>query len=137
MSRVGWASRPPCSASRGTLSNVFVRNHVERRSPGAARDAQHGGRDAHPTRCMQLCFSMRRVGSLLKFVLRSGVINPRELEQDRLEFAVVVLLFHLALPLAKRGEFTLQRVPFGALLRRQRPLLRAPHEMNLRRTQSI
>jgi hypothetical protein len=40
-SRVGWASRPPISASRG--------NHACRWTGCIRRDAGRGGRDAHPT----------------------------------------------------------------------------------------
>ena len=44
------ASRPPYSASRGIHSNVAGVRNAWDHPPGAARDARHGRRDAHPTR---------------------------------------------------------------------------------------
>ena len=49
--QVGWAFRLPYFASRGIHPNVGRDSIAHRRPPGAARDAQHGRRDAHPTRC--------------------------------------------------------------------------------------
>jgi len=56
MSRVGWASRPPCCASRaapGERPTPYERLPVFGCIP---RDAEYGRRDAHPTRDMPSCF---------------------------------------------------------------------------------
>ena len=49
--RVGWASRLPYFASRGIHPCVERNSFALGCPPGATRDARHGRRDAHPTRC--------------------------------------------------------------------------------------
>ena len=53
MPRVGWASRLPYFASRGIHSGTQGNQNARGHPPGAARDALHGRRDAHPTRDMR------------------------------------------------------------------------------------
>ena len=64
--RVGWASRLPYFASRGIHSDTQGVRKACERPPGAARDAQHGRRDAHPTRNTP---SRSQSGYLCKLVL--------------------------------------------------------------------
>jgi len=59
VSWVGQASRLPYSASRGIHPDVKRGCIACGRSPGAARDARHGRRDAHPTQTPPLCFITR------------------------------------------------------------------------------
>ena len=54
--RVGWASCPPDSASRGIHSGAAGELTAGDHPPGTARDARNGRRDAHPTRDMSSCY---------------------------------------------------------------------------------
>ena len=71
MSRVGWASRPPCCASRaapGERPKPYECLSVFGCIP---RDAEYGGRDAHPTQHLPISFS--RVCIILRAETRFSI----------------------------------------------------------------
>lgn len=52
---------------------------------------------------------------ILSTALRTAHVDTRELQQEGLQFAIVVVLFHGALALAKCREFPFQPVPHRTL----------------------